>query len=291
MSTYVENLKQKLDELNTLVFELLDNSRIKRFVNDPNSELVFILPKYYWDNATDKEQQIQNKIRPKYNRWIESFKVLTDNLAEPTKEKLKETDVFVNNWINKHGEDWNVPKRIEEAKEKYIEEVKIFFDTLEMLNKSGNKETMVIPDTNSLINFPDPVLYKQLSTSDSFTIILVPTVLNELDELKVRSNNQDFRDKVKSIIRRIKGYRTQGSLLDGVKAHGTITIRMIATEPDIDKSLSWLTETNNDDRVLASALEIQKEYPSSKIVIATGDINLQNKCEMANFPYGELEEK
>src|SRR5688572_17297793 len=142
MSTYVENLKQRLEELNSLVFDLLDNSRIKRFVNDPNSELFFVAPQYYWDNASDKEQQIQIKIRPRYNRWIESFKILTGNLAEPAKEKLRETDLFINNWINKHGEDWSVPKTIEEAKEKYSEEVKIFFDTLEMLNKSGVKETI-----------------------------------------------------------------------------------------------------------------------------------------------------
>lgn len=290
MKTYVENLRLKLQDIATLVHELLDNSTIKHFFNEPGSGFFFVAPPNYWGEPSDKEQQIQLKIRPKYNRWIESFRIVTDNLSEPTKEKLKETDLFVNNWVNKHGEDWSVPGTTEEAKEKFDQELKIYFDTLEMLNSSGHKENLVIPDTNSIISFPDPLTYKQITATDTFTLILVPTVLSELDELKVKSNNQEFKNKVKSAIKRIKGYRTQGSLLDGVKVHGTITVKMIATEPNFDKSISWLVDNNNDDRIIASSLEVLREFPSSQLIIVTGDINLQNKCEMANVPFGEIED-
>jgi hypothetical protein len=290
MTTYAENLKLKLQDISSLIHELLDNSTIKHFYNEPGSGFWVVAPSNYWDEPSDKEQQLQLRIRPKYNRWIESFRIVTDNLSEPTKEKLKTTDIFVNNWVNKHGNDWSVPGTINESKRKFDEELKIYFDTLEMLNSSGQAETIVIPDTNLIAEFPDPLAYKQISETDSFTLILVPTVLSELDELKVKSPNQEFKNKVKSVINRIKGYRTQGSLLDGIKVNRTITVKMIATEPNFDNSLSWLNADNNDDKIIASSLEILREFPSSNLIIATGDINLQNKCEMANIPFGEIED-
>lgn len=95
---------------------------------------------------------------------------------------------------------------------------------------------------------------------------------------------------MKSVINRIKGYRTQGSLLDGVKVNRTITVKMIAIEPNFNNALSWLNADNNDDKIIASSLDILREFPSSNLIIATGDINLQNKCEMANIPFAEIED-
>jgi hypothetical protein len=290
MRTYAEDLILKLQDISSLVHELLDNSSIRHFRNDPNSELYFFAPSYYWGEPSHKEQQIQFKIRPCYNRWIESFKLITENLSEPQKQKLKETDIFINNWINKTGEDWGVPATVVEAKEKFDETIHAYYDTLEMLNSAGHRETLIIPDTNSIVSFPDPTAYRQVTETDTFTVVLVPTVLSELDELKIKANNPEFRNKIRSSIARIKGYRNQGSLLDGIKLHGTITLKMIATEPDLSRSLSWLMDNNNDDKIIASSLEVLRESPSSQLIIVTSDINLQNKCEMANIPYGELKE-
>jgi predicted ribonuclease YlaK len=62
---------------------------------------------------------------------------------------------------------------------------------------------------------------------------------------------------------------------------------MIATEPNFDNTLEWLHSENVDDQIIASVLEIQKENPSSAVIITTSDINLQNKAEMANLPFAE----
>ena len=52
-------------------------------------------------------------------------------------------------------------------------------------------------------------------------------------------------------------------------------------------TLGWLDPSNNDDRIIANALELQRTYPSDKVVLVTGDINLQNKAELAKLPYAE----
>ena len=115
----------------------------------------------------------------------------------------------------------------------------------------------------------------------------MPTVLSELDKLKIVHRDDNFRKKVESVINRIKGYRTQGSLLNGVAVYKTIVIKMIAKEPNFNNTLSWLDKNNNDDRFIASVIEYQVDNPSHRVFLVTSDINLQNKAEMAKLPFFE----
>ena len=65
--------------------------------------------------------------------------------------------------------------------------------------------------------------------------LLLPTVLAELDTLKNNHRNSDFRKKVNKVIARVKGWRTQGTLRNGVTVSGTITVKAVASEPDMAK--------------------------------------------------------
>jgi hypothetical protein len=288
MKTFVENLTAELDNIKQTMYELLDNSRIKIWRNDPLSSCVIIAPTQYWDEPTEIEQTFQIKLKKIYGRWIETFKLFTENSPEASKRRIEQADKFVINWIEKNS-DWCIPNTIKEAKTKFENEISFFYDTLKLYSNSGEKEIIIVPDTNALIQEPDPKSYKKLVSSEKLTIVFLPTVLSELDELKIKSSNQDFQKKVKSVIRRLKGYRKQGNLIDGVTVEKTIRLRMIASEPNFNKALSWLDNENNDDRIIASVLEIQRNNPSSVVCIVTSDINLQNKTEMAKLSYIDID--
>ena len=119
-------------------------------------------------------------------------------------------------------------------------------------------------------------------------MILLPTVLRELDQLKVTHRNEDVPKKAEGLITRIKGYRARGSLTEGVPLRkGASTLRGVATEPDMAASLSWLDAGNDDDRLLASFLEVMRQYPHSAVILVTRDINLQNKAELARVCFAE----
>jgi predicted ribonuclease YlaK len=93
---------------------------------------------------------------------------------------------------------------------------------------------------------------------------------------------------VESLIRRIKGYRARGALTAGVPLRkGVSTFRALATEPALDKSLPWLDPTNDDDRMIATVVEVMRQHPRSTVMLVTQDINLQNKAELASVPYVE----
>lgn len=286
MTSYIEHLISKLDNIKNTMFELLDNSRINHSRNE-SANFIFIAPDYHWDKPTEKEQQLQIKLKQLYKQWVESFNLLVENSPDTSKRKIIEVNRFVRDWIEKKS-NWKIPRTIQEAKIVFEKGIEPFYATLSIYKNCKEKEIILIPDTNAFLKEPDPKNYKLLVKADKFTVVILPTVLSELDQLKVKSQNPNFQDKVKSVINRFKGYRNQGNLLQGITVEKTITIKMIAAEPNFNKSFSWLDSSNNDDRIIASALEIQKENTSAVVCILSGDINLQNKAEMANFPYLDI---
>ena len=68
---------------------------------------------------------------------------------------------------------------------------------------------------------------------------------------------------------------------------GKISIFTIATEPNFEKTLSWLDKRNDDDRLIAETLELIREYGNRPVILITSDINLQNKCEVADLVFLE----
>ncbi|MHB8276467.1 MAG: PIN domain-containing protein [Candidatus Humimicrobiaceae bacterium] len=144
-----------------------------------------------------------------------------------------------------------------------------------------------VPDTNALLANPRIEQWRFAGVSE-FEIILTPTVLSELDKLKINHRVEVVREKAEGLIRQIKGYRARGKLNDGVPlTSGISTLKSIAVEPNFNQTLSWLDPSNDDDRILASFIEVMKIYPNSPVIIITNDINMQNKAEFAGIPFIE----
>jgi rRNA-processing protein FCF1 len=284
--SYAARLKQDFQKIESQMMEFLDISTIKEFRNDPNSGIVFIIPPYEWGETNEPQKILQMQLVKKYSDWIEHFRLLFSSASQEINQQIDETQKFITSWIEKEG-SWDVPSNIQSAKSLFQEKVRVFYELLNLLETTDKHEIIVVPDTNSLIAVPDLAQYASVAGQPKYTVIIVPTVLAELDKLKVIHREPEFRDKVNSVIKRIKGLRTQGSLLAGVTINKTVTVRMIATEPDFHNTLKWLNSENTDDKIIASILEIQKENPSSVVVLATSDINLQNKAEMASLPFVE----
>ena len=68
----------------------------------------------------------------------------------------------------------------------------------------------------------------------------------------------------------------------------TITVTAVAIEPDMQHTLTWLDKDNRDDRIIAAFLEVQSAYPTARVVLTTGDINLSNKADVARIETTEL---
>ena len=148
-------------------------------------------------------------------------------------------------------------------------------------------EVIFVPDTNALIYNPNLESWTFLECPQ-FSLFLLPTVLSELDLLKINHRNVEVRNKSESLIRRIKEYRRRGKLTTGVTVvKDRIKIQSIAIEPDMNASLPWLDPDNKDDRILAGVIEVMRARPRSIVKAVSRDINFQNKAEFANIPFEE----
>ena len=284
--TCVGLLRKRLESIEAKMMELLEISTIKVFENDPYSSVVFIAPRHYWGEADEKQQRLQMELKGLYGAWFEQAQLLLSDATEKQTREVKETDSFVRKWIEKES-SWDLSPQMEENKQRFKKEVEVFRRVLDMLDDPTKARVVLVPDTNALIQCAEPPEYAPIAMSPTFDIVLLPTVLGELDDLKNKHRDEAFREKVEGVIRRIKGWRTQGDLLAGVTVGKTVTVRTIAREPDFQRTLLWLDRTNRDDRIIASVLELQRAMPSAAVVLVTRDINLQNKAHAASLPHAE----
>jgi len=284
--SFASRLRQQLQFIEDQMMKLLDISTIKEFRNDPNSPIILIGAPYYWGETDESQRRLQMQLKNTYLTWFEYFLFLFSNATEEIQLQIEETNRLVTNWIEKRS-DHSIPPTIQEAKLKFREKIRFFYELIQMIENPNNSELILIPDTNALIKAPGVSQYSKIAQRRKYTVILVPTVLKELDRLKVSHRDQNFRDKVNSVIKRIKGLRQQGNLLQGVTVNKTITVKAVAREPNFNTTLHWLDSSNDDDRIIASTLEIQRIYPSAIVILVTSDINLQNKAELAYLPFLE----
>lgn len=282
----VVRLEQKLQSIENQMNDFMDASVIEKRPYDPFSEVVFIANDYYWGKTDEKQKHIQLKLLREYSAWFEHFQMLFYGSPQDTQRQITKTHTAVKKWIEKEN-GWNVPSSIEEAKKIFRQQIQPYYPLLQVFKNPDQVEIILVPDTNALILSPDVASYGAAVGYTKYTVVILPTVLSELDKLKITHRSDDFRKKVQSVISRLKGFRQQGNMHEGVKVNKVITVRMIAHEPDFKKTLSWLDPENNDDRIIAATLEVQREEPSSTVILITNDLNHQNKAEMANIPFIE----
>lgn len=283
--SFRQRLHNELQVVEKAILDLWRKSQIEEFRNDPNSGLVIVCPPYHWQPLATEHRAAQAQIKSRYQHWYELFYRCHSRHSTDIQNQIKATNKYVIS-VTELNTGWSTDATFEGNQEQLSKEVGVFHSLLQA-QSSGQDELILVPDTNSLLKSADPAPYSNVVGAPKFTFVLVPTVLSELDGLKRSREGQTVGEKAERAIRTIKGFRHQGSVLDGVKVAKTITVRMIATEPRKEKLPSWLDLGNQDDKILASALEIQFENPSATVVLVTGDINLQNKAEMAFLPYAE----
>lgn len=284
MST-LSRLRAELREIEDGLAELVAISPVKWFNRDSGFVYVVGGADYYFADPSPDQLRLQVPLKLRYDRWLARFSLHYKNPPSDLKKGIEEASDSLAKWIDLGGSNYDIGREPAQNAIEARNACKPFYEFLNLLD--GRNDVVIIPDTNAIIAVPDPLRYKAIAGAEEFTFLLLPTVLAELDNLKNFARDPAFREKVGRVIRRIKGWRKQGSLSGGVTLHRTIRVRAIAEEPDVRSTLSWLDPSNRDDRIIASALEVQVLVPAAQVILVTADINLQNKAEAARLPYEE----
>lgn len=279
-------LRFRLDAIVADLINLTSSLATEYFERDGGG-VVFVMPACHWASPSPLQASQQLKLKRDYDEWHELLSVVLHSATAALTHRLNTADERFRTWVEL-GSNWSLTSSSNKNRELLMASAQELYELVDILQASPGGEVILIPDTNTLVEHPDPVQYRQFAQGDAFTFLLLPSVLGELDELKINHRNQEIREAAKAAIRRIKGWRLQGSLRTGVTIDHSITVRAAHQEPSMSSTLSWLDSTVPDDRIVASTLNVQATSPGAVVVLVTSDINLQNKADAAAIQVAEL---
>ena len=133
------------------------------------------------------------------------------------------------------------------------------------------KKNLYVLDTNVLLTD-----YEAIYRFGRHDVLIPLKVLEEVDKHKKRTDGVGAN--ARQLNRTLDELRSKGNLFKGVrldKGKGILKVR------NSDPSLlpPDLAKTDADNLILACALGVKKEFPRSKVIVVTLDINLRVKCD------------
>lgn len=241
---------------------------------------------YIWAKLSNEGMKVQSEV---YIRLTKLFEIIRVVISEQPNNLIKLFEQHKYNIVHILEQDRTSISTIENAYVSIVKSFEQINDIILSTYSTALRNCILVPDTNALIMNPNLDLWR--FKNYPFEILLSPTVLSELDKLKITHRSPEVRDKASGVIKRIKGYRDRGKLTEGVVlSKGISTLRTLAKEPSFENNFSWLDPSNNDDRIIATMIEVIKQYPRSMVALVTDDLNLQNKCEFARLSFVEVPE-
>ncbi len=289
MKTAIQKIKDDLYEFKTELIEFLKNySGVKQTIFRGDG-FFSMAGNFSFDKLPEEAITVQDKLFKEFNKLVEIINILLINSTKENIRKFKDSRMPILANINQDSLTWN--KSIEAVISDCVEKVDEIVKMLELIYPNNIEKPILIPDTNAFYHNTDIEKWR-FADFDKFTIILTPSVLKELDGHKILHKNEDIRKKAKKIINKIKDYRNRGKLTTGVTiVKDKIDLKSIGLEPDFEKTINFLDKNNEDDRLIASTLEIIRENCERPVLLVSTDINLQNKCDVFNLAYIEPPEE
>ena len=288
IKSFIEILIEDLDEFEDLLSSFIDSLSFEKHIQKTNPFSSFserpqeikykIVVSPLDDRQSEKLYEIKdltNGIRTRFNHLFRNKsrekQFTKNNIIKSLSDFVQGKYQFINN------------KDLEKKKMK--DQILILRGYIEELEFKKENNFILVPDTNALIYCYDIAKYEKLIDNKVFRLIVTPTVISELDKIKNEHSNKELTNKVKKIIRIFKGWRKQGNILEGITIENTIDVQFIAKEPNMGDMPTWMDAENHDDRIVASIIEIQRNYPTSKVILITRDMNMLNKATLAKIPY------
>jgi len=285
MDTFSQKIINELTSLQNETTSLLSTfSRISRRIFDTDS-FFSANGNFGFDTLPSEAIPVQDRLFKTFNRVSEIISILLVNSLDKHKGEFENLRSKILSTISQNN--FTLNKNVQEEViyvSNNFEDVKKLISTL---YPNSISEPILIPDTNALyanVNIESWTF----NDFDKFILAITPSILRDLDRHKIEHRNESVRKKAITLINKIKEYRRRGKLSESVIiVKDKISLFTIATEPDFEKTLSWLDKSNDDDRLIGEALEIIREHGNSAVILITSDINLQNKCELADLVYLE----
>jgi len=284
MRTVTENLEDAAASICALLDGLFPDNVTMRDVNRRGSGVFSAGPSHVFPQLDSEHKRIRSRIGAELDHFMAVVHAMLRSQPREAQKVLSKAEKTLRRVADQAHVNYSSTDTAKEGCRAALDEVLALVSDL---HDDSEGDVLLIPDTNAMLASPalQSWTFEDIS---AFQLVLVPSVLGELDGLKTNHRNPNVRDKAMALIRQVKEFRRRGKLTDGVPVvHDKITLRALAVEPDLDASLPWLDRDSADDRILASCVEVMRTHPRAAVALVTADINLQNKAEFALIPFLE----
>lgn len=146
-----------------------------------------------------------------------------------------------------------------------------------------NARKRFILDTNVLLHEP-----LSIYSFDEHTVLIPMTVLEELDRIKDRQ--KDVSRDARVAIRTLEGLfhdATPEQIIAGVplnpNSEAASGLIAIVTDKHLPQGYAMFTDDEADNRIINTALSLQHQFPDSKTILVTKDINMRLKAKGAGL--------
>lgn len=289
--TSLELLRAQAGEVRHAFDALLGHVQLRYDDINARSSGVFVMGwnPHRWGPPQDGAQRFFGEARKAWEPLRELAAQAIRRSAPERMRRLEDAEKLLRRIIEQTDTAAGAPgKSVDEIRQRVTKSLQQLVVALaELPSAHGDGGRLLVPDTNALLFKPDMATWQP--PDGAWTVVLVPQVLRELDELKMRRG--DVGEKAASVIRRVKEYARRGNTFEGVPVAGSLRLREVAVDPDMTDSLPWLRAGHGDDELLASVLELRCEDLNAVVALATRDRNLQNKARLARCPYLDVEDE
>jgi PIN domain len=275
----LEELTSVAEELHATVDGLLERSEIyEAIVNTPASAVVVFGNPYAWRPLAREHQPLLARSHRVLETWETLGGAAVRSAAPSRLDAFRRHGEVLREVVEQQGGQRAPSSSIEGVSELVAQATE---QQLEMLHDlpsaQGAGELLVIFDSNSVIF--QPALEEWNPSQRPWTAVLVPQVIRELDELKMR--DKPVAEAASSFIRRAEEYGRRGDTFEGVPLRQGARFREVPIEADMRHAPPWLRAAHADDQLLASVLELRWEDLTASVVLVTRDRNLRNKARLA----------
>jgi hypothetical protein len=284
----LDELRSLAEQLRVALDAVLEHADISVFRNTPGSGIVYVpMHPYTWRPLAREHQPLLGAARRLFDDWASLAERAIRHAAPSRLGAFQEHSEAMRLIVEQSDASPAPANAVVGARNLVAKDLESQLEMLaDLPSAHGNGGTLLVPDTNAIIY--QPALEDWMAEIGEWTAVLVPQVVRELDQLKIRDGG--VAEAAQSFIRRLKEYGRRGDTFAGVQLRRGVRLRVTAIDPDMRETLEWLRAGHGDDELLASALELRWHDLNAAVVLVTRDVNLQNKARLARMPYIDVEE-
>jgi len=136
-------------------------------------------------------------------------------------------------------------------------------------------KTYFVIDTNTYLHYQffTEIKWLEILTTDEAVLLLPMQIICELDDKKFNGADEKIRNRANQVVKRLYSIITNST-----ETPSEFCIQTLSEPQDFNWSDAGLSNTSNDDKIIASIMSFQKEHSDNNVVLVTSDMGLKLKC-------------